>query len=185
MTKLHIPKSERDLVRVFALSMSEVEAGALRNNDDIASLDDPHPQEKALGANFVDGNMVEVFPIADLDTLGLADYLIQGFYAQPEAIEPDRTKLTAIDGWVMLVHSAAFGGVEQTISPSAALTLVGTYPLIQADMSVTPILSEAAQPYTGVPSPTPPTPPNGRAGGSLVVVGLTVMAALILWWAFN
>ena len=85
----------------------------------------------------------------------------------------------------MLVYSPAFGGVEATLDPIPELTLIGTYSQEQADRTPIPLESEAAAPYTGIPGAVPPIPPKGRAGGSLVVVGLAVLAALILWWALR
>ncbi len=185
MPQFTVPKGEYGKLRVFALSLSDDAAQALHDNDDIKSADDLHPQERALGTGFVDANHVEVFRVSDLDTLGLVGYLRDGIDANEAEIARDAAKLAAVDGWVMLVYSMAFGGAEATLSPIPELTLIGTYTQEQADRAPIPLESDAAAPYTGAPTASPPIPPNGRAGGSLVVVGLAVLAALILWWAFS
>lgn len=185
MTKIDIPKNEQGLLRIFALSMADDAAQALHDNDDISSVDGRHPQERALGTIFVDANNVEVFRVADLGALGLAGYLREGIDANTDEIARDAAKLAAVDGWAMLVYSSAFGGAKATLDPISELTLIGTYSLEQADRTHILLASEAAAPYTGVPSATPPTAPSGRTGGSLVVVGLAVLAALILWWALS
>lgn len=185
MPKITIPKNEHGKLHVFALSMSDDAAQALHDNDDITSAEDLRPQERALGTTFVDAIKVEVFRVADLGEFGLAGYLRDGVDVNEAEISRDAAKLAKVDGWVMLVYSPAFGGVEATLDPIPELTLIGTYSQEQADRTPIPLESEAAAPYTGIPGAVPPIPPKGRAGGSLVVVGLAVLAALILWWALR
>ena len=184
MPPIAIPRNEYGKLRVFTLSLSDDAAQTLHDNG-APTADDPPPQQRALGTEFVDANHVEVFRVSDLDTLGLAGYLRDGIDADEDEITHDAAKLAAVDGWVMLVYSMAFGGAEATLNPIPELTLIGTYTQKQADRTPISLESEAAAPYTGSPSPTPPTPLRGRAGGSLVVVGLAVLAVLILWWAFS
>ena len=175
MSKITIPRDEHGKVRVFTLSLSD---------PDIEELQDGG-LEQALGTDILDPNQVEIFRVDDLGAMGLTGYLRAGIDADEAEITEDATGLEAVDGWVMLVHSAAFGGAEAKLEPKAGLTLVGTYALAQADHTNIPLESDAAAPYTGVPNLSPPIPPKGRAGGSLVVVGLVVLAAIILWWAFS
>ncbi|MGJ8615325.1 MAG: hypothetical protein ACSHWS_00705 [Sulfitobacter sp.] len=184
MKKITVAKNEHGKSRVFALSMSDADAKALLAND-VATAGGIRPQEQALGVNSIDPKYVEVFRVADLGALGLAGYLREGIDADAGDIARDAEKLGAVDGWVMLVHSSAFGGNEVTLDPIPDLTLIGTYDQEQADSTTIPLESEASAPYTGVPGAIPPVAPKGRAGGSLVVVGLAVLAALILWWAFS
>ncbi|MGJ5618226.1 hypothetical protein [Sulfitobacter sp. MF3-043] len=185
MSEITVPKDEHGKLRVFALSMSDDAARALNDNDHPTSADHPHPQERALGTSFVDAKNVEVFRVGDLGPLGLAGYLREGADANEAEITQDASKLAAVDGWVMVVYSSAFGGAEAKLDPIPELTLIGTYAQEQADQTTIALESEAAAPYTGVPSEAPSTPPKNAAGGSLVVVGLVVLIALILWWAFG
>ncbi|MGC1494790.1 MAG: hypothetical protein WA790_03205 [Sulfitobacter sp.] len=185
MPNINIPKNDHGKVYVFALSMSDHAAQALHDNDSLDADNERDPQAIALGVGVVDANHTEVFRVADLDTLGLAGYLRDGIDVNESEIAKDATKLAAVDGWVMLVHSMAFGGAEVTLDPIPELTLIGTYTQEQGDNTAISLESEAAAPYTGSPAASPPIPPSGRAGGSLVVVGLAVLAALILWWALS
>lgn len=178
MKPIEIPQNEHGVVRVFTLSMTGAEARALRDNGGPTS-----PQEKALGAALADAGGVEIFAVSDLGALGLAGYLREGIDADEAQISRDRAKLAAVDGWVMVVYSAAFGGAAATLRPIPALTLLGTYTMMRPNRDAIPLESAAAQPYTGVPDATPPVAPGGRPAGAMVVVGLVVLTALILWWA--
>ncbi len=136
-----------------------------------------------MGVEHVNAAGVEVFGVADLGDLGLAGYLRDGIDAQEVDLTRDRAKLAALDGWVMLLHSSALEGESTVLRLQPELTLIGTYSPHMMDKMPVEITSEAAQPYTGAPNITPPKAPNASKGGSLVVLGLAVMAALLLWWA--
>ncbi len=192
MPTLTIPRDERGKIRVFALSMSDAEASVLdpKANPAHPTADDaaptaPQPLARLLGTERIDPEYIEVFPVADLADLGLAGYLLEGEGADPTGVERDRTRLSALDGWVMLVYSGAFKGEARTLSPVADLTLIGTYDELRPDHTSAPIPSEAAKPYTGTPTQIPAIPPKGRAGGSMIVLGLIVVVGLLLWWALT
>jgi len=179
MSNITVPENEYGKLRVFSLSMPDEAAQALRDNVD------PFSQAHALGVEPLDAAHIEVFRVSDLGEIGLYGYLREGVDVEEASLTRDAAKLAAVDGWVMLVHSPAFGGREVSMNTRPELTLIGTYALAQADSTTISLESEAAAPYTGVPGTTPPIAPKGRAGGSLMVVGLAVFAALILWWAFS
>ncbi len=179
MPAITIPRNEQGRLRVFSLSMSDDAARALRDNAD------PFPQIRALGVAGVDARNVEVFPVADLAEIGLLGYLRDGNDVDENALARDAAKLAGIAGWVMLVHSPAFGGAEMTLNPAPELTLIGTYDRQQADRPDPVLESNAAAPYSGTARLTPATPPKGRAGSTLVVVGLAVIAGLLLLWALR
>ena len=85
----------------------------------------------------------------------------------------------------MLVHSSAFRDKAATLRPLPEATLIGTYAQQRPEAREVPLESEAAQPCTGAPTDRPPQAPGGRASGSLVIVGLVVLVALILWWVLS
>ena len=117
--------------------------------------------------------------------MGLAGYLRDGLDAEETGLVRDGAKLSALDGWVMLLYSSAFGGATATLTPAPELTLIGTYGRTKADQTRIDIASDAAQPYTGHPT-IPPTPPaRYSAGGSMVVVALIVLAGLVAWWVLS
>jgi len=173
---IKIPRHEQGTTRLFSLSMPEDKARALG--------DDPDQQQALLGVETLNSGGVEVFSLSDLGDLGLAGYLREGIDAQEEQLKRDRTKLSALSGWVMLVHSSAFGGQAVTLSPAPELTLIGTYSQTPADGDVIDLQAESAQPYTGEPDVTPAKAPDRRGKGSLVVAVLALLFIVVLWWAF-
>ncbi|MFT6675479.1 MAG: hypothetical protein ACJAVM_001671 [Sulfitobacter sp.] len=174
MPAIHIPNSEYGVVRIFALSLSDEGA---------AALSDAKALEAALGAD-VDQKGVEIIRVADLGDLGLIGYLRDGVDLKDQALHRDGVKLAALQGWVMVLYSTAFEGAETTLTPAPELTLIGTYSREKPAPTDDILISDAAVPYSGHARINPPVAPRGAAGGSLVVVGLAVLALLILWWAF-
>lgn len=175
MSRIEIPGIEQGTTRVFALSMTGDTARRLSG--------DVPAQAAALGLEAVNEAGVEVFALSDLGEIGLMGYLRQGVDVPENVLQKDRQKLTALDGWVMLVHSSAFGGQDVVLTPGPEMTLIGTYTQQQAEPGDVHLHSEAAQPYTGSPVPHAEAASRSKARGSLVVACLLLLAALILWWA--
>lgn len=172
---LLITPNEHGLIRVFAVNRVPAEvSSALKAQDKIALAAD------LLGHPIAQGG-AEVFPVADLSSIGLSGYLADGYAVPEDQLKAARAKLDALEGYVLLVFSAAFEGQAVALSPGPELTLIGTFGEARPEMPSLPLESDAAQPYTGTPSPTPPIPPKGRAGGSLMIVGGIVLVALVLW----
>ncbi|MEM9578502.1 MAG: hypothetical protein AAF999_16000 [Pseudomonadota bacterium] len=183
--KIEIPANESGVVRVFSLSMSEEEARAFQANSD--SNGGSTLQELALGAIALNDAFVEVFPLTDLGDMALADYLLQGPGVEPPMIEPDRRKLSALEGWVMVVYSRAFKGAAQTLAPSSQLTLIGTYAEEGTDWSAPVDLSTPS----ALPQQPPPEEPAAKKrpsdaamSGRIAMVALLVaffVVALMFW----
>lgn len=169
-----VPKHERGVTRVFSLSLSQEAARKLAGDSSL--------QAQMLGVDQLRTSGVEVFRLADLGELGLPGYLREGVDAHAQDIERDRAKLVALDGWAMLVHSSAFEGRAVTLTPDAALTLIGTYAQQQAEHRDVDLESEAAKPYSGTPHPAPQPKPAGRGpAGSLAVILCLALVAFALW----
>ena len=177
MTTTPILANEQGLVRVFSLSMRPAEARALRDNE--------MAQQAALGAEIPDTRGIEIFELTDLADIGLAGYLREGLDVEETGLALDAAKLGALEGWVMLVYSSAFAGETATLTPAPELTLIGTYGQTKADQAQIDLVSDAAKPYSGSAAITPSLSARSGAGGSMVVVGLIVLAGLILWWALS
>ncbi|MDF3415539.1 hypothetical protein HKX54_13800 [Sulfitobacter sp. M57] len=171
---LDISTGEIGTTRVFSLSMPPTQARSLQAN--------PQAQLAILGAEGLNPDGLEVFQLADLGDVGLVGYLRDGTDAPEADLKRDAAKLAALDGWVMLVHSLAFGGKATTLTPASALTLIGTYAQSPASRPQTNVSAHAAQPYTGPPPPSA-TATDTRRGGSLAVGALILLAVVILWWA--
>ena len=106
---IDISTGETGTTRVFSLSMPAAHAKALQASNEA--------QFAILGVAALNPDGIEVFPVSDLDEIGLAGYLRQGTDADETQIKRDAAKLRALDGWVMLVHSLAFGGNAMRLPP--------------------------------------------------------------------
>ncbi len=175
MSRLEIPELEQGVTRVFSLSMTAEAARRLSG--------DVEAQAAALGLESVNETGVEVFALADLGELGLVGYLREGVDVPEADLQADRQKLSGLDGWVMLVHSSAFGGQGVVLTPWSEITLIGTYAQQQADQGDIALHSDAAQPYSGAPKKRSAKARRRRSRASLAVACLVVLAAGILWWA--
>ena len=174
---LRIPADERARLRLFAVDAGPVALKALREPGEI----DPLPG--LFGVNALDREQVDIFSLAELGEIALSDYLITGGGIPAEAIEPDRARLDAVRGHVMTVRTAAFRGRDVTLQLGSELTLLGCYPEERIDVRQMPLPSDAAQPYSGHPSPQPkvPEPVRRHRMGSLLVLGALIFFALFLW----
>ncbi len=164
---LQVAPLEAGRVRVFALSLSEEDAQTLA---DAKSPD-------VLGLDSWDPAYVEIFALRDLDSLGLAGYLETGCGVDPDSLAPDRTKLAQLDGWVMLIFSKAFSGVEATLRPTADLTLIGSYVEPGVDWSSTMSLTSEAAQSTAL-SKNKKRPSDAAMSGRIAMIVLLVLFAL-------
>jgi hypothetical protein len=175
MATINIKTGENGTTRVFSLSMPAAQARTLSKTAEA--------QQAILGARDLNVEGIEVFPLTDIEDLGLVGFLREGTDARKDDLKRDAAKLAALDGWVMLVHSLAFGGKAATLKLDPAVTLIGTYAQTAPEKKHIELDPEAADLYTGAPEITPAIAPDRKGRGSLVVAVLVVIAALILWWA--
>jgi hypothetical protein len=131
---LIIPAEEHRTVRVFAINLPEAEVAAMLRDAptlDTALTTGDLPQVPAaadlLGHPDLDTRHTELFGIRDLTGLGLTGYLTEGLGLEDAEIAPDRARLSALDGYVLIVLSRAFGGQAATLEIPPTLTLIGTY----------------------------------------------------------
>lgn len=173
MAKVNIPVGEQGTTRVFSLSATPAQARALKASE--------QAQATILGVEDVNMDGIELFALDDLGDLGLVGYLREGSDAREEDLKRDGAKLSALEGWVMLVHSLAFAGNGASFLPDPALTLIGTYGQTPATRAEIALPSEAAKPYSGGSDPAIETQTNGRGTGTLVIAGLVAVCLVILW----
>lgn len=171
---LTIPALERGIVRVFALSMTDAEAKALKQS--------PEAIAEALGADgLLDMEHVELFPISDLEGVGLTGYLTEGAGVTEAQLAPDRAKLDKLGGWALVVFSLAFEDRAATLRPTAALTLIGTYGETRTDWTAPEdIPSEAAKPYSA-PAETAKKRPSDAAMSGRVATLVLILLALFTY----
>jgi len=174
---IDIPTGERGLIRVFALSMDDGAAKDLKREtqnrpDGEAAL------AHMLGVATLDPSYVEIFPVSDLEGVGVAGYLVEGKGANPGAVANDGQKLGALDGWVAIVTSAALDRQGANMTPEAQITLIGTYPEDGIDWSPEAIESKSAKPYSGISSEV--VTPRTKAPRGLVWSMLAIAAVLFI-----
>ena len=174
---LHIPSGERGVIRVFALDMRPEQAQFLREPDALAQV---------LGIDEINLDQVEIFPLIDLEDLGLVGYLNQGCGVPIDLLTTDRERLMGLSGHVMLVRSRAFGGADVRLTPAKQISFIGAYGEDQTQWTGAPILTDSAKPYSA-PRLSPRASRNRarRIGASIFTVVmllfLVLLSALVNW----
>ncbi|MBY5931587.1 hypothetical protein KUV51_01140 [Tateyamaria omphalii] len=167
---LPVPANERGVIRVFALSMTGKEAQALK--------DGPAALNAALGTD-MNPEHVEVFPVSDLEGIGLVGYLAEGNAVPMEQLTPDRAKLEKLGGWVLIVFSLAFEDRATALNPASSLTLIGTYGEIRTDWSATEkVEADSAKPYSAPPETVKKKPSDAAMSGRIAMIALIVLGLL-------
>lgn len=180
-TTIDVPTSEIGKIRVFSLSMTDAEARELQK--------DSAAMQAMVGAQ-VDPEYVDIFPVSNLEGVGLAGFLREGNGVPTEQLAPDRVKLDKLDtlgGWVLILYSSAFRNTATTFTPAPALTIIGTYDEARTDWSATEtVKAEAAKPFTAPPETVKKRPSDAAMSGRIATVALIVMFALtglVIWIA--
>ncbi|MGR3436695.1 MAG: hypothetical protein ACU0CO_17705 [Shimia sp.] len=178
MTDIPIPEGERGAVRVFALSLDRARARALAA---AAKADDAGPLAEMLGLETVDARGIDVFPVSDLEGVGLPEYLVTGMGVAADEVRPDRPRLTALGGFVMVVRSKAHPDARM-LRTDPALTLVGRYQEEGVEWTPLRLEAEGARPSTPEGAPAAkPRKSDARMSGMvatavLLFLGLFVVA---------
>ncbi|SDN56007.1 hypothetical protein SAMN05216196_101902 [Lutimaribacter pacificus] len=176
---MQVSATEAGLVRVFAIDLPP---------DGIAGFTDPDSPgiatiRDALGAQALSPDHVDLVRLADLGELGLDGYLTEGLGVAADEIAPDRARLRALTGYVLVLPSRAFAGTAQVLTPRAPLRWIGTYaePQAQAQSDFTPLRSEGAK---GAPLKRGPS--DAAISGRVAAVALLVLfllVAIMVWIA--
>lgn len=216
MTALTLTHGNSRRMWLFTLDMTGAEVAALLHPapafypEPLLDLP-PNPQADLLGVDYVDEDFVEIFDLANLAGLGLAEYLITGNGIPEAQVVPDRARLDALQGHVLILFEAAISDWPVTLNPDPRLTLIGSYaeetppvqfePLPDADakgsLGAAIAAPDAQQPGVADPLPAPqfdtaePPPPaqkysNARMSGMVATFALLVMFAmvgLLIWIA--
>lgn len=168
-----VKEGERGLIWVFAVDLDEtgIKAFTRRNGT--------WPVQEALGADTLDPEHVEVFPVSDLEGMGLSGYLDEGLGVPEEQLRDTRAWLDSVEGWVLVLTSKAFGGRAQVFTPRAPLRLLGSFSEYRAPVTFDPLPSEAA---AGTVAGSETSAPPRRSRGWLAVLlllGAAVATALL------
>jgi hypothetical protein len=173
---IDIPLGERGVIRVFSLDMPPEQAKFLR---------EPGALAQVLGLESLDMAQVEIFPVEDLEDLGLAGYLAEGCNVPPDQIAADRDRLQAIAGYVLLIRSRAFDGQAVTLTPAQGITQVGRYTERGPDWQARPLHAASAAPFSAPrPSPREARAQARRIGATLFAVMMTLILAVVLMLVF-
>lgn len=115
-------------MRLFAVDLSSEEIAVFRTQQTDGGGDSPSwPLRDALGFMYLNEDFIDLFPVDDLEELGLTGYMVDGLGITQKDVAEDAARLSAQTGWVLVVLSAAFDGIAQTLSPKFPLRWIGTY----------------------------------------------------------
>lgn len=156
MNDLTVAPHERGVLRLFSLDMRPEEAKFLR---------EPGAADQVLRVQGLDPAQIDIFPVSDLEDLGLYGYLSDGCGVSEDQL--DRDMLDSVEGWVMVLRSAAFGGRAATLTPDPRLRLIGLYTEEATNWSGGTIETESARPFSA--PQTPPEQAGSRRIGSAVL----------------
>lgn len=136
------------------------------------------PLAEWLRAPDLNLQLVELFPVKDLEELSLPDYLAAAYDIAPEALREAGPRLRALGGTVLLVPSRALSAAA---TPGPEATEIARLPLPQASHDA--VLPKAQIPRRDTPpapQPAPAAPGGARWRTVLVVVALAVAALAVL-----
>ena len=169
MSVLTIAPHERGVIRLLALDMRPEEVKFLR---------EPGTAGQVPGVEGLDPEQIDVFPVSDLEDPGLCGYLNEGGGVSGDQL--NRGVPEAVEGWVMVLRGAVFGGREATLSPDSRLRLIDTFTEEATNRASGTIETESAKPF-----PAPQTAPEDdkprRFGSSLIALLILVTVGGALW----
>ena len=125
---------ERGQIHVFAVNRPAADLAAALDAKPKADL-----ARELLRAPHLDTSSTELFALSELSGVGLAAYLSEGYAVDAAQIAPDRARLDALDGYVLLLFSDSFHGKETQLTPGADVTLIGSYGEFRPDSAVLPL----------------------------------------------
>ena len=176
MDDLTIPHGQRGILRLFSYDISHPEIART-----VQDPDAPTEAELArlFGRDKVIAGSIEVVRLADVASLGLRDFLIEGHDVLPEALAAHSDVLDRLTGHVLIVHPsiAAHGAVDlRHTVPGVAY--VGAFAL---GLPAPPPLAlpEHEKPVAlgGAPAPRPKQ-------GSGALVGVLLLALVVFVMVF-
>ncbi len=169
MSDLTIAPHERGVIRLFALNMRPEEAKFLR---------EPGAADQVLGVDGLDPDQIDIFPVSDLEDLGLYGYLNEGCGVSEDQL--DRAALEAVEGWVLALRSAAFGEHAAKLKPDPRLHLLGLFTEEATNWSGGTIETESAKPFSA-PQTAPVDARRPRMGSAILALVILLAIGGALW----
>ncbi|ABV94826.1 hypothetical protein Dshi_3093 [Dinoroseobacter shibae DFL 12 = DSM 16493] len=183
---IEVPAHETGIVRVFAVNGDSRGSGTAQSfltrleqdPEDIAA--EAVRLREMLGADQIDPTYTETFAVKDVADLGLSRYIATAMDVPMETLAPDRARLDALEGEVLIVLSRALGDTAQTLTPGADLTFIGAYKMAEVPLTG-PV---KAPPPDPMPAPTPvdeiDAPEEISTGRRTLIVGAALLIAALL-----
>mgnify|MGYP001068511653 CR=1 FL=1 len=165
-----VAAGERGVLRLFALNMPPEQARFLAEPGAVAQV---------LGVSELDPNQTEVIALGDLDQMGLAGYLTQGFDIAADQI--DHAALGALTGHVLLVRSPAFRGQAATLTPAPQLSLIATLTEPLTNWHAAPIPDDIARQFTARRTAPRAARSQARRIGAILFSVMMLLIALVLY----
>lgn len=183
-TPMNVPAFESGVIRLFAIDLPSDQIEAFRASQHINCDKTQWLLKDALGAKFLDDDFIEVFPVNDLEGLGLAGYLSTGNDVPIDQVNQISHHLERVKGHVLLVFSSAFGGLEQSLDPLSPLRHIATFFTEGTLVTFEPLPDDSAQLGNGNIKPVKKKPSQAAMSGRIATYALLFMFVftwLIIW----
>lgn len=187
--KLTVPAQESGIIRLFAVNLPQTQVAAMLRDTaakpaETGALPETPAAAILLGWPGLDTRQTELFAISDLTGLGLTGYLREGLGLSDDQIAPDKARLSALEGYVLIVLSRAFGGQSLDLDLPQELTLIGTYREPSAPVRFEPLPGAGTgdSPPATARKPVSNAAMSGRIATAALVL-LFVLTALVVWMA--
>ncbi|SNR46976.1 hypothetical protein [Puniceibacterium sediminis] len=175
MTRMAISDYEIGLLRVFVIDLPSHTIEHFANE----AATGEWPLRDALGASLLRGAYVETVAIDDLGAMTLSSYLAEGYGLTGEDFRAARPQLDALSGHVLLLPSAAFGQVEQSLKISPPLRWIGTFSEETRPAELTPLRSKSARGRITDGRASPSWGDLSQLSGPMLGLGIVLLAILL------
>lgn len=162
-------------LQIFALNepLAVSHTNLTRQSGETPSLP---PLADWLGVDSLDIDQIEVFPLEELGTMTLSEYIRLAFAPESDIPSGTVTKLDALSGAVLLVPDTA---LDAPAKPGPQATAIASIALAQADNSATlPKASVAPTPTNAPQQQDRETPPPIAL---FALIGMAVLALIIVF----
>jgi hypothetical protein len=180
---MKIPAGERGEIRLFNIDLPRSDIDAFTGEDDEAV--GPKVLD-ALGISELNPDGVEIFDVDDLEGLGLYGYMVQGLGVAEADLKASRREIDALDGFVLVLLSRAFGGKPASLKTKSPLRWVGTFSEERAKVNFEPLPTESAKGVTETPKADIPKSPHLTVLVAIIALPIfALIIGLVVWLALR
>lgn len=183
---IDVRANETGVVRVFAVNGDSRGSGTAQSflsrleQDPVEVAAEAERLREMLGAEKIDPTYTETFAVKDIAELGLSRYIATAMDVPLDTLAPDRARLDALEGEVLIVLSRALGYDGQTLSPGPDLTFIGAYVSAEVPLSG-PVTAPKPEP---MPEPVQDQgtdhPESTDTGRRTLIIGAALVIAVLL-----